>query len=163
MNSVIICLFFSFDGVPFAVFTISFEIEMSLCDGDFLRGGVHLFEIVVHLQVKDASAPQAEEVGVPFRVAVKVRRLFVDAQHEGCIMFDKKFQCVVDGGLRQRGNFRGQIVIDGLDRRVGVVFHEIVHDGNPLERGLYPMSDQIFLCCLHTYTLLICNRYKFVN
>lgn len=89
-------------------------------------------QVTVHGQVDDAPAAAAHEVGVGRHHAVVVHIAAVDGERLHGVVRVQQLQRVIHRGARQRGHGRKQVVIDGIDRRVRVMLHEIFHDGHTL-------------------------------
>ena len=117
-----------------------------------------LRQVAVHGQVDDASAAAAHEVGVRGHHAVVVHIAAVDGERLHGIVRMQQLECVVDGGARQGGHGGKQVVIDSVDGGVGVVLHQVVHDGHALHRG----SDAVFHKMLrsHVHSLVMITILK---
>ena len=98
------------------------------------------WQVAVHGQVDDAPAAAAHEVGVGRHHAVVVHIAAVDGERLHGVVRVQQLQRVVHRRARQRGHGGKQVVIDGVDRGVRVVLHEIFHDSHTLHRG----SDAMF-------------------
>lgn len=91
-------------------------------------------------------------------VAVVMDVSAVDCQHRQRIFLFEKRQGVVDGGFRQGRHHGMKVAIYCIDRRVGAVFHQVSHYGDPLNGGLYVVAPEMLYYVIH---FLRMNDYKF--
>ncbi len=115
----------------------TFVVMVNFLDGMSIHDGLfHLSSIRNGRHVVDATTLLAEEMPVGLGHCIVAGITFVDGECCGCTMVTQELEGVVDRRLRERGDTLGQGLIYLIHRRVGVMFHQVAHDGNALERWL---------------------------
>lgn len=92
--------------------------------------------------VVNVGALLAEEMGVGLHLGIEAGVSLVNGQKLCHAFLHEKFQGVVHRGSRQSRHLRGELRVDFFRSGVRGVFHQIVHQDDPLLGRLYLVLDQ---------------------
>ena len=119
------------------MFADTLIIMVYLLDGVTLHDSLFDLGVVGHGRyVINAATPLAEEMAVRLGNGVVAGVALVDGEGGGCTVIAQELERIIYRGLRQGGYAMNQGLIDFIHRGVGVMFHQVAHDGNALKRRL---------------------------
>ena len=113
-------------------------------------GGDSRFDFQGRMAQRDVEHPPAsgtQEMRMSRCVSIKAHIALVDGQLDGRSLLGEQFERVVHRGFGEGGHIGQERTVYLVNGGMGVVLHQIIHDGQSLHRGLHTVLGQIAESC----------------
>lgn len=121
-------------------------------------GGDSRFDFQGRMAQRDVEyspASRTQEMCMSRRVGIKAHIALVNGQLDGRSLLGEQFERVVHRCFGERGHIGQERTVYLVDGGMGVVLHQILHDGQSLHRGLHTVFGQIAEGCSSSHLTIL--------